>query len=141
MRHLAIMGLLGLTLAGCDMPRDPQRTTSLVRETGTIRLGWIENAEADRHATDALAELQQKTGAKLRIRRGDSEEIFADLAEGKIDLAYGDFAMDSPWSKEVHFGRAIGWRARPPKHVATHRFAMRNGENGWIMTVDKALRP
>jgi len=137
----ALIGLTGLILASCDMPRDPERTTSLVGETGTIRLGWIENAQADGHVCDALAELQETTGADLQIRRGDSEEILAELAEGKIDLAYGNFAMDSPWSKEVHFGRAIGWRAKPPKHESVQRFAMRRGENGWIMTVEKAARP
>lgn len=141
MWRLALTGLAGLILASCDMPRDPEMTTSLVRETGTIRLGWIEDARADAHVSDALAELQETTGAGLQIRRGDSEEILSELAEGKIDLAYGNFAMDSPWSKEVHFGRAIGWRARPPRHESVQRFAMRNGENGWIMTVEKAARP
>lgn len=123
------------------MPRDSERTTSLVRETGTIRLGWIENAKADSNVTDALANLEEATGANLQIRHGDSEKIFAELAEGKIDLVYGNLAMDSPWAKEVYFGRAIGWRARPPKHESVQRFAMRTGENGWIMTVEKAARP
>ena len=141
MWRMTIAGFLGFALAGCDMPRDPQLTTSLVRETETIRLGWVEKSQADEHVSDALAKLQEKTGAGLQIHRGDSEKILAELAEGKIDLAYGTFAMQSPWSKEVYFGRAIGWRARAPKHESVPRFAMRNGENGWIMTVEEAARP
>lgn len=137
----AAAAIASLATTSCDMPRDPQRTTDLVTETGTIRLGWVEGADADEHVSDALANLKQRTSADLEITRGDSEKVFGDLAGGRIDLVYGEFPMDSPWSKEVYFGRALGWRARAPKHEPVSRFAMRNGENGWIMLVEEAARP
>ena len=139
--QLAVAGLVGVALAGCDMPHDPQMTTSLVRETHTIRLGWIEGAESDEYVQEALSKLQRKTGAGVEITRGDSEKLLADLAEGKLDLAYGTLPMDSPWSKEVYFGSALDWRARPPSYEPVSRFAMRHGENGWIMLVEAAARP
>lgn len=141
MKMVAAVAITSFSMISCDIPRDPQLTTDLVEETGTIRLGWVEGAKADEHVSDALANLQKKTGADLEITRGDSEQVFADLAGGKIDLVYGEFPMESPWSKEVYFGRALGWRARAPKAEPVSRFAMRNGENGWIMLVEEAARP
>lgn len=138
---LVTAGFLGVALASCDMPRDPELTTSLVKETDTIRLGWIEGAEQDEFVMDALSKLERRTGATVEITRGDSEKLLADVADGKLDLAYGELPNDSPWSKEVYFGRALGWRARPPGHESVSRFAMRNGENGWIMLVEDAARP
>lgn len=136
-----LITLCSLLLASCNMPRDPQRTTELVKETSTIRLGWIEGAEAGPHVTEALEKLSQATGARLKITRADSETIFEDLAGGRLDLAYGNLAKDNPWNTEVYFGRAIDWRARPPAPERASRFVMRNGENGWIMLVEEAVRP
>ncbi len=134
---VAIASFCSFAVTSCGIPRDPQLTTALVQDTGTIRLGWVEGAEADPHAVEALRKLRQRTGARLKITRADSETVFDDLAGGRIDLAYGILAKDNPWSKEV-FGRALGWRARPPSHEPVSRFAMRNGENGWIMLVEEA---
>lgn len=139
--QFAVAALLGVTLASCDMPHDPEMTTSLVRETHTIRLGWIEGAERDEHVTDVLSRLRRKTDANVEVTRGDSENLLPDLATGKLDLVYGTLPKDSPWSKEVYFGRALGWRASPPSHEPVSRFVMRNGENEWIMLVENAARP
>lgn len=127
-----------IALAGCgDIPRDPERTEALVRESKTIRLGWVTAAPPDAKGLEVLAEVEQATGARIQSKQGDSEMLLRELEEGKIDLVYGHFAMDSPWMKQVHLGKALGWRAEPPKHVAAPRFAYRNGENGWIMRVEK----
>lgn len=131
-----------LALAGCaDMPRDPERTEALVRESGTIRLGLVAGLRGEPEARAALARIEQETGARATPREGDSETLLRLLEEGKIDLVYGQFAMDSPWVRNVHLGKALGWRAEPPKHVAAPRFAYRNGENGWIMLVEGAVTP
>lgn len=138
------LGLLAAFVAasapGCaDMPRDPERTGELVRDSGAIRLGAVTGLEGEPQARQVLSRIERETGARAAVQEGDSETLLRDLEEGKIDLVYGRFPMDSPWATKVHLGRALGWRAEPPKHVAAPRFAYRNGENGWIMRVERAV--
>lgn len=131
-----------LALVSCaDIPRDPERTEALVRETGVIRLGWVSGAAPDEAASRALGKLSAQTGASVELHEGESDAVLSDLKNGKLDLVYGHFPQSSPWSKEVHFGQALGWRAQAPKHEHVPRFAMRNGENGWVMLVAEASRP
>lgn len=131
-----------LTLVSCaDIPRDPERTEALVRETGVIRLGWVGGAAPDQAATEALIKLSVLTDAIIERYEGESDVLLTDLRDGKLDLVYGHFPQSSPWSREVYFGHALGWRAKPPKHEHVPRFAMRNGENGWVMLVEEAARP
>jgi hypothetical protein len=126
--------------ASCaDIPRDPERTEALVRESGTIRLAVVTGTPPHPAADKALRRIAEATGAGIEQREGDSEAALTALEEGRIDLVYGTFALASPWAKHVHFGRAITHRAEPPKHVAAPRFAYRNGENGWIMEVEAAV--
>jgi hypothetical protein len=133
---------LALALGGCaDIPRDPERTEALVRESKAIRIGWVTAAAPEPKALEALARTERATGARVQRKQGDSEALLHELEEGKIDLVYGDFPMDSPWATHVHLGKAMGWRAEPPKHVPAPRFAYRNGENGWISLVEAAVKP
>ena len=136
-----LIGALALMATACaDLPRDPERTEALVRESGTIRLGWVTGAEPEPAAAAALQKVSSAIGAQVERREGDSEALLADLEDGKIDLVFGAFAMASPWHKKVHLGRALSYRAEPPGHVAAPRFAYRNGENGWIMRVEQAAQ-
>lgn len=136
MASLVAVALAAPLCACADIPSDPERTEALVRESGTIRLGVASGTPREPAAEAVLAGLQRATGARTEASGGDSEALLRELEEGKIDLVYGRFAMDSPWLTKVHFGKALGWRAEPPKHVAAPRFAYRNGENGWIMRVE-----
>lgn len=138
MPRVVVAGALGLTLLGCDLPRDPEDTESLVRARETIRLGWVSGARPDPAAQATLAELSRRLGARVERREGESEALLSDLEKGRLDLVYGHFAQSSPWSRNVHLGEAEGWQTKPPKDHQAPRFAMRNGENGWIMTVARA---
>lgn len=136
-----VLAALTIALAGCDIPRDPERTEAVVRKSKAIRLGWVTGTPADPNAAEVLAKVERATVARTQRKQGDSEALLGELEEGKIDLVYGSFAMDSPWATHVHLGKALGWRTEPPKHVAAPRFAYRNGENGWIMRVEGAVQP
>jgi hypothetical protein len=72
--------------------------------------------------------------------RGPGELLLARLERGELDLVYGTFAAGSPWRRNVHLGRAPGWRIPPPQDHEAPRFAFRLGENGWIMTMER-LKP
>lgn len=126
--------------ASCaELPRDPARTEDQVRASRTIRLGWVTGTPRHPDAERVLSELARATGARPLRSDGDSETLLRELEEGKIDMVYGTFSMASPWAKMVHLGKALGWRAEPPSHVAAPRFAYRSGENGWIMRVESAV--
>ena len=141
MRSTGAIFVLAILLAGCgEIPRDPERTEALVRESHVIRLGWVDGTPVEPKFVEVLAEVERATGAKTERRSGDSEKLLRELEEGKIDLVYGRFAQDSPWATKVHLGYALGWRAPPPKHVDAPRFAFRNGENEWIMRIERASK-
>lgn len=140
--RIVLAGCVMAAAVGCaDIPRDSERTEALVRESQTIRLGWVAGTPSEPKAQTVLAEVGRATNAQVQRREGDSETLLHDLEHGQIDLVYGSFAMDSPWMTKVYLGKALGWRAEPPKHVAAPRFAYRNGENGWIMRVERAIKP
>ncbi|MXP40393.1 hypothetical protein GRI75_01875 [Altererythrobacter soli] len=138
MARLVFAGALGILLAGCDLPRDPEGTESLVRSRQTIRLGWVSGARPDPAAQATLAKLSRKFGARVERHAGESEALLSELEEGRLDLVYGHFAESSPWATKVHLGEAEGAKKKPPKDRHAPRFAMRNGENGWIMAVARA---
>jgi hypothetical protein len=138
MPRLVFAGALGLMLAGCDLPRDPEGTENLIRSRQTIRLGWVSGARPDPAAQATLAKLSRTLGARVERREGEGEVLLSELEKGELDLVYGHFAETSPWSRLVHLGQAEGAAEKPPKNEHAARFAMRNGENGWIMTLARA---
>lgn len=132
---------LGIVVAvtGCDdLPRDPDGTLDRVRATHEIRLGEIAGAPEDPAAKAALDRLAASNGARIARTSGHGEELLEALEEGELDLVYGRFAEDSPWSTAVHFGNPPGSADPPPKSQRAARFAFRMGENGWIEAVEEA---
>ena len=127
-----------LVLASCGLPRDPSGTMDRVERTNTLRLGVVEGAQIDEPTGRTLAQLTRQTGSRIEYHRGDSEELLGRLEHGELDLVFGRFPMDSPWSKKVYFGTAQGWLGQPPKSEPAPRLAAMHGENGWIMQVAKA---
>ncbi|WP_052761844.1 hypothetical protein [Aurantiacibacter luteus] len=135
-----IVAALGAALlAGCGMPRDPDGTSERVRASRVIRLGEIVGAEPDAQASAALARVARLTGAQVERRQGHGEEMLEALQAGELDLVYGRFADDSPWAAEVYFGEQPGRIGNPGKSERVPRFAFRNGENGWIATVENEV--
>lgn len=130
-----------LALGACDIPLDPSQTSERIRTKQVIRVGWVDNTPAGPVAQAALVKLSEESGARIEQRPGDSETLLGELEKGKLDLVYGRYPATSPWTKRVYFGRPHGWLAKPPKDDPVPRFAMPNGENRWIMAVEKASAP
>ena len=137
---LAAMLVVPFAISACAMPRDPAGTEDRVARTGVLRLGIVKGAVLDEPGREALTKILRKTGSVLEVTEADSESLLTKIKQGEIDLAYGKFAMSSPWSKEVAFSAAPGLLGKPAKGVAMQRFVMMKGENGWIMLVGKAAR-
>ncbi len=134
-RGAIIMTMLAL-LAGCDMPRDPGETTDSIQQRGAIRLGLAAplSPDSEQQVRAAAKDLQ----VRLDIVPGEGEALLRKLEEGELDIVHGTFASNSPWSANVHLGKVAGRRAQPASDEAAPRFAYRNGENGWIMAMEKA---
>lgn len=140
MRHFrwALLGPLAAMLYACDMPRDAADTEQGIRERGEVLLGEVEGVEPDPASRRALDRAARALGAGVTRIPGHGEELLENLADGKLDIVYGEFADDSPWAANVHFGQPAGSNDKPGKSERVPRFAFRNGENGWITRVEEA---
>ncbi len=135
-----VLPSFALSLGACSIPRDPSGTMDRVEQSGTLRLGVIEGAEMNEASRRTLARVLDRTGSRPETQRGDSEVVLARLKKGEIDLVYGELAMDSPWSREVAFSAPQGLLAKAPKSEPVPRFAVMNGENGWLMLGSEASK-
>lgn len=134
-------------LAGCgNIPRDPDGTLDRVRRDHVIRTGLVQGGSA----ADAsgwrrvLARVAANTGALPVFRSGALEPLLLDLEAGELDLVVGGrFDEKTPWKTRVTLGPPIGSIETPAGTTGGHIVA-RNGENAWIMLIQretKALEP
>lgn len=123
-------------LAGCGpIPRDPAGTLRRVEAGRVIRVGQVEG-NPDARVDRLLARVEARTGARARVERGGLEPLLLKLEDGRLDLVLGArFAPDTPWADRVALGRALDRR-----DGTEARAAMRNGENGWIVLVNREAR-
>ena len=138
MRDRALLCIAVLTLAGCDLPRDPEGTLERVRG-GELRVGVLtgnERAAAeDRRIVDALA---GAIGARPSFRDGDAHQLMWDLQRGGLDLVIGGLPSKTPFSHDAGLSRSAGPLFRPD--AAEDRvLAVRSGENGFLRSVNEAI--
>jgi hypothetical protein len=136
----AIIAVIAL-LAACDMlPRDPAGTSKRITEERTFTVALADPTVHEASQVQTLIhEIERRTSAKAQWRPGAGEALFQQLDDGKLDLVIGRFTAESPWAMEVAFGPPLsttGTKEAPLELKA----AMRNGENRWIMTVERASR-
>ncbi len=135
-----VLLLLSLT-AGCDaLPRDPAETTQRIKTSREFTVGFADaHVRAASEATRLLSEIERRTSARPRFVALEGEPLLKALDAGEVDLVIGRFAEDSPWATEVAFGPALA-TGGPKGDRQELKAAMRNGENRWIMTVERASR-
>lgn len=133
----AITIALATGLGACDLPRDPETTLDRIEDSGTIRLGLVAGTALSAPAGRKLDRTVRERGAELQIERDEGEALLMELEEGGLDLVYGNFAASSPWRSRVHLGNVPGRSQQPPSDEPAPRFAFRNGENGWIMAMER----
>lgn len=132
--------LIALALTACDaLPRDPHDTLARIEAGHVIRLGMV----ADPHPLDAVrlrglvGALEARTGAHAQASTGATEPLLAALRSGNLDLVIGPVTADTPWRTDVALGPPIATRGSGDDRIEL-RAAMRNGENRWIMAVERA---
>ncbi|MBT2244973.1 hypothetical protein JQK15_15630 [Sphingobium sp. BHU LFT2] len=136
-----VMVLPMLLLAACNvLPRDPAGTSTRVAKERAFTVALADPAVNGAPEVQRLVhEIERRTGAQVHWRPGTGEGLFAQLDDGTLDLVIGRFQADSPWAMNVAFGPPLlktGTKEGPLELKA----AMRNGENRWIMTVERASR-
>ncbi len=138
MKPCVLVALLaGPPLAGCDLPRDPEKTVEAVQgqelRVGVLKYG--ENAEKDRPIVERLA---ASLGSKLVYVEGDAHILFEDLKRGRLHLVIGGVPEATPFEKELGLSKPIG-----PLHGAHEKqdrvMAVRLGENAFLLRVNRAI--
>ncbi|CAM8658879.1 hypothetical protein [Sphingobium cupriresistens] len=130
-----------LLLGACDaLPRDPAGTSERIAQERSFTVALADPTVRSAPEVGKLVhEIERRTGAHAQWLPGSGETLFQQLDDGALDLAIGRFTADSPWAMDVAFGPSLstgGTTDAPLKLQA----AMRNGENRWIMTVERASR-
>jgi hypothetical protein len=130
--------VLAVLAGGCDFPHDPEGTTERVLERGKVRVGLV--GDASSAATRALVDsIGSATSARAEIVDGVAEVLLPRVEAGDLDVVVGRFAANSPWRGRVAFTQA-GTRENTDSDEPVVRAAVRNGENRWLMTVERAIR-
>lgn len=135
--------VLLLCLAGCsDIPRDPDDTLERVRSDRVIRVARVDGALPGdlSRGRAVLARLEAATGATAAVRPDRQEPALLALEAGEVDLVVGGrFDAKTPWKTRVTLGPPFDRRETPAGKTASHVVA-RNGENAWIMLVQREAR-
>lgn len=130
--------LLLLIAGGCDLPRDPDGTLDRIEADRSFRVGLIAHGRDARGAVEQAAlidRIARRTGARPAIRHGSAEPLLAELEAGGLDVVIGHFDAASPWSRRVTL-------TDPIRDYGGHGLvaALPNGENRWIMLVERETR-
>ncbi len=89
--------------------------------------------------TRFLKSLTAATTARPVFVSGSTETLLQQLERGELDLVLTPLDPDSPWVTRVTPGPPLADKGTGERRVQYHA-VMRNGENRWIMTVEKASR-
>lgn len=133
----------------CGLPRDPEGTLERVRG-GTLRVGfvvdtpWVTAVGAGAGGIEGTiaAELARGLGAQISWTHGSETPLLTALHDGDLDLVIAALTKDSPWAAKASFTRPYyvdtttvhGKRTEIP-----HVVAVRPGENGWQVHVERLL--
>jgi ABC-type amino acid transport substrate-binding protein len=146
---LPFAALVGAGLcAGCGIPYDTAGTYELVKE-GKLRVGvaekppWANAAEGDMIGIEVelTKELAQRTSSETEWTARAESELVKRLRVGQLDLVIGGLTDDSPWSNEIAFSRPYLETIDPVSgETQKHVWAVRQGENRWLLEVDRFLQ-
>jgi hypothetical protein len=138
----ALVASLLIVLAGCGvMPLDPEGTSEAIAQSRQIRVGLVEGDSdfARPAAARLLRHLADETGARPVLRAGSTETLFKLLERGELDLVLAPIDPKSPWMVDVTPGPPVAATGQGETRVEYHP-VLRNGENRWIMTVERVAR-
>lgn len=131
-------------MAACSaFPQDAEGTLERVRRDHVFRVGVIASGAgtvAPGEARLFLSKVAAATGARPQLRAGASEPLLLDLADGRLDIVLGPLADATPWKNAVAVLRPLQDSGASGPHPVLAA-AARNGENAWVMLLERAVRP
>jgi hypothetical protein len=135
--------LLLPALSGCgEFPRDQAGTLDRVREKKVVRVGLVGGAAPSPHAAKLRALVERSAaaaGARPQLVQEASEPLLLKLEAGELDLVVGEFDRASPWYRRVHLLPPLA-RVQSGEAEIETTAAARNGENAWIMLVEREAK-
>lgn len=141
MKSVELLLALSLLLTACaDYPRDLEGTSQTITTRKTMHIGIVAGPTSGTARRQAfIAKLTNITGARAIIVTGSAEPLLLDVGSGKLDLVVGEFSKETPWIDEVAVIEPIDKRMVGENEIDLVPIA-RNGENRWVMTLEKAVR-
>ena len=135
--------LLSLMLVACGgLPRDQGGTLERIGEMRAVRVGVVA-AAGQSPKFPRLRSFVERIGAAAgglpRIELGATEALLLRLEAGELDLVVGEFDRSSPWYQRVHLMPPLATRSAGDSELEATA-AARNGENGWIMLIEREAR-
>jgi hypothetical protein len=132
-----------LAIAGCAaLPRDQAQTLERIAETREVRVGMIAFADSSPQFARLVNFVNRSAaaaGGSPRIEVGAAEALLLRLEAGELDLVVGEFDRSSPWYHRVHLLPPLASRSTGDSELETTA-AARNGENRWIMLIEREAR-
>ncbi|MGV3481807.1 MAG: hypothetical protein ACO1O3_17795, partial [Sphingobium sp.] len=86
-----------------------------------------------------LDRVGRAAGARPEIVRAAAEPLLLRLDHGQLDLVIGDMTEDSPWIADAMVIEPISETMLGKDRILLSPIA-RNGENRWIMLLERAVR-
>ena len=124
-------------LAGCSsFPQDAEGTLDRVGRDRAFRVGLIAGGAGRETIAPFVHAVEAETGARATLVEGPAEALLLDLEDGRIDLVLGETAPESPWQDQVAFIEPLR-KSRDKRQLQLSAIA-RNGENAWIMLLERA---
>jgi hypothetical protein len=141
MKFAPLLAVVLIACAGCsDLPKDPGGTLERIAHERQFRVGIVSSRSGVAAAHEALiARLAAATGSRPAIEHDAAEPLLIRLEDGELDLVLGEFEREGPWTTQVHMFPALARRSTGSRETVVAAAAA-NGENGWIMVVDREAR-
>jgi hypothetical protein len=138
---LCFLAAAALT-GGCGaLPRDPDGTLDRVRTERVFKVGLISSGnhrQAQEREQAFVQRIAAATGARPIVTEGAAESLLTRLEAGDLDLVIGMVSAKSPWMAQVAILRPLDeFPGEPPLRLAP---IARNGENAWIMLLEREAR-
>lgn len=137
-----VLSFVVAAVAGCSTyPDDIEGTLDRIEKQHVIHVGLIAGLDpaARKPVQDYLMRVAHETGAIPKFSVGAAEPILSRIESGELDLVIGEVAKDSPWITEVALLDPLTERSVGARTIALTPIA-RNGENRWIMLLEKEAR-
>ena len=149
-RALAAVALVvAVGLSGCasSFPADPNGTLDRVTG-GTLRVGispngdWTDitdGGEASGIEVTLVEEFAETIDARVDWTEGGEEQLFTDLAAGRLDMVIGGLTETTPWTDKAAITKPFDQVTTAEGDTVKHVMAASMGENAFLLELEKFL--